>query len=40
MTDYIRTGDLDGVPLCESVIDDGAFKFAPTEINLTSGGNE
>jgi hypothetical protein len=28
LTDYIRTSDLDGAPLCEPVIDDGAFKFS------------
>jgi hypothetical protein len=37
LTDFMRTTDFDGAPLCEPVIDDGAFKVAPTEINLTGG---
>jgi hypothetical protein len=37
LTDFVLTGDFDGAPLCETVIDDGAFKTTPTEIALTGG---
>jgi hypothetical protein len=37
LTNFIQTTDLDGAQMCEPVIDDGAFKAAPIEINLTGG---
>jgi hypothetical protein len=37
LTDFVLTGEFDGAPLCETVIDDGAFKTTPTEIALTGG---
>ena len=37
LTDFIRTSDLDGAPLCEPIIDAGAFKVTPAEIKLTGG---
>ena len=35
LTDEVANGDLDGAPMCEPVIDAGAFKATPGEIDLT-----